>query len=110
MSKTSVIALIVVASVAVALFAEHYSRCYGKPLSREEALRRANAQLQFFDKDFVLGDSLPALKEEEYDPEEKTRTFTFRYPTCEVSVIADRCQGTDIGGISQGCKERRASR
>jgi hypothetical protein len=103
------ITLIVVALAALALFGEHYSRCNGKPLSREEALQRANAQLQLLARDFELGDSLPVLTEEQYDTTHKSWILTFRNPTCEVSIIADRCHGTDIGGVSAGCKERRGN-
>jgi hypothetical protein len=101
-----VIALIVVASVAVVLFADHYSRCYGKPLSREEALRRASAQLQYFSQQRMTGGTVPALAEEQYDPTDKTWVFTFRNANCEVAIIADRCQGTEVGGMTKGCDVR----
>jgi hypothetical protein len=103
------ITVIVVALAALALFGEHYSRCHGKPLSRDEALQRANAQLQLLARDFVLGDPLPALSKEQYDPIDKLWILTFHNSTCEVSIIADRCHGTDIGGVTAGCKERRGS-
>jgi len=110
LSKKWVIALVVVVLVLIVLFLDHYSRCYGKPLSREEALQRANRQLQFLNKDFVLGDTLPILAAEEYNPDTRTWILTFRSPTCEVSIITDRCHGTDVGGMSEGCKERPAPR
>ena len=100
------VALIVVAAVTAILFADHYSRCYGKPLSREEALQRASVQLQYLSRDFDLGDTLPVLTAGEYDPAKKTWILTFRNSTCEVSIIADRCEGTSIGGVTEGCKER----
>jgi hypothetical protein len=92
--------------VAVILFGDYYARCHGKPLSRAEALERATKQLQYLSRDFALGSSTPALVDEQYDASQKTWNFTFRNSACEVSVIADRCKGTDIGGISAGCKER----
>jgi hypothetical protein len=104
--KTGGIVLIVAALAAVVLSADYYSRCYGKPFSRDEAMRRANAQLQYLAKYFVLGDTPPVLVDEQYDSYAKTWMLTFRSPTCEVIVIADRCHGTDIGGLSEGCKER----
>jgi hypothetical protein len=104
--KTGGIVLIVAALAAVVLSADYYSRCYGKPFSRDEAMRRANAQLQYLAKYFVLGDTPPVLVDEQYDSYAKTWMLTFRSPTCEVIVIADRCRGTDIGGLSEGCKER----
>jgi len=110
MNRLWMIALIVVTLVVAALFANHYLRCHGKPLTREEALRRANAQLQYLAKDFNLGETVPVLADEEYDPDKKTWILTFRSPTCEVSIITDRCHGTDIGGMSEGCKVRRGSR
>ena len=106
MSKKLKITLIVVALALAVLSADHYSRCHGKTLSREEALHRAQSQLQLLARDFFLGDSLPTLKDEQYDPSSKSWTITFRNSTCEVSIITDRCHGTDVGGVSEGCKER----
>jgi len=93
--------------VIVGIFlAEYALRCYRKPLSRQEALERASAKLQRFSKKFVVGDSLPPLVDESYDPQRKEWTFTFKNSTCTVGIIVDRCHGTDIGGISEGCKVR----
>src|SRR5579862_9201652 len=91
---------------ALILFGDHYARCHGKPLSRAEALERADKQLQYLSRDFALGNSAPSLVDEQYDASEKTWTFTFHSGACEITVITDRCKGTDIGGISAGCKER----
>jgi hypothetical protein len=90
----------------VILFGDYYARCHGKPLSRAEALERADKQLQYLSRDFVLGNSDPSLVDEQYDASERTWTFTFRNGASEVTVITDRCKGTDIGGISAGCKQR----
>lgn len=97
---------VVITLIVVVLFVDYYSRCHGKPLSREEALQRATAQLQHLSKNFVIGDPLPALVEEEYDATARTWILTYRGGACEVFIIADRCNGTDIGGISGGCKQR----
>lgn len=85
---------------------DYLIRCHGKPLSREEALERANAKLQRFSRKFVVGDTLPKLVEEQYDPHKKEWIFTFDNSTCSVIIIADRCHGTDIGGVSKGCTVR----
>jgi hypothetical protein len=91
---------------ALILFGDYYARCHSKPLSRAEALERADKQLQYLSRDFVLGNSDSSLVDEQYDASERTWTFTFRNGACEVTVITDRCKGTDIGGISAGCKQR----
>jgi hypothetical protein len=99
-------AAILAALIAIILFGDYYLRCHGKPLSREEALQRASAQLKYLSRNVDLGNPSPALVEEQYDAPSKTWSLTFRNSSCEVSVIADRCHGTDIGGISEGCKQR----
>lgn len=97
------IALIVLGLLAVAVLGDYVFRCYGRPLSREEALQRAHSQLQYLSNDFALGDPPPSLAGEQYDSEQKSWILTFRNATCEVSIITDRCHGTDIGGLSEGC-------
>lgn len=96
----------VIALVFVIFGADYLFRCHGQPLSREEALERANAKLQRFSKKFVTGNTLPTLIGDQYDPQRKEWTFTFKNPTCTVGIIADRCHGTDIGGLSEGCTVR----
>jgi hypothetical protein len=95
-----------IALFALILFGDYYARCHSKPLSHAEALERAKTQLQYLSRDFVIGNSDPSLVDEQYDASERTWTFTFRNGACEVTVITDRCKGTDIGGISAGCKQR----
>jgi hypothetical protein len=99
-------AAILAALVALFLFGDYYIRCHGKPLSREEALQRASALLQHLSRNFDLGNPPPVLVEEQYDEPRETWILTFRSHTCEISVIADRCQGTEVGGISEGCRQR----
>ena len=106
LGRKSKIALIVIALVPAVLFADHFRRCSGMPLSREEALRRATVRLQHLSRHFELGNPLPALVEEQYDSKQQTWIFTFRSNTCEFDIIADRCHGTDIGGLSEGCKQK----
>jgi len=92
-------------SVLVVLIGDYLFRCYGKPLSREEALQRASTQLQYLSRDINFGESLPPLVKERYDPKRKTWWFTFRNEVCEIDIITDRCEGTDVGGTN--CQVRR---
>lgn len=98
--------LVVFALIAGILIADHLFRYYGPPLSREEALRRATAQLQYFSRQHMTGGTVPALAEEQYDSNKKTWIFTFRNPNCEIAIIADRRNGTEIGGMTKGCDVR----
>jgi hypothetical protein len=100
------IPLVIIALVFAVFLVDYLFRCHGRPLSREEAFERANAKLLRFSKKFVVGDSLSKLNEEQYDPQRKEWMFTFENSTCSVIIIADRCNGTDIGGISKGCTVR----
>jgi hypothetical protein len=96
-----------VSLLCVAAFVvDYFVRCHGSPLSREEALGRATSKLQRFAKKFVVGDALPPLVHEEYDPQRKEWTFTFENRTYAIGIIVDRCHGTDIGGVSEGCRVR----
>jgi hypothetical protein len=98
------IALIVIGLAVLGLVANHFWRCGGIALSREEALRRATAQLKYINRKNTLGTTLPKLAEEQYDPKQQTWIFTFRSNTCTVDIVVDRCHGTDVGGLSEGCK------
>ena len=97
------IAAITVLVLATLLVFDYWSRCHSKPLSREDALRRANVRLQHLSQEWVLGDTLPSLVEQQFEPKDGSWSFTFRNNTCEVSIITDRCNGTDVGGMSKGC-------
>ena len=97
------IAAVAALGLASLLLVDYGSRCHGKPLSRQEALQRASVRLQYFSKDWVLGDPLPSLQEEQFEPKDGSWLFTFRNNTCEVSIITDRGKGTDVGGMSKGC-------
>lgn len=96
--------LIIIGLGAASLFVSHFWRCSGIPLSREEALRRATTQLNYLNRKHTLGETLPVLVEEQYDRKQQTWTFTFRSGACTVEILADRCHGTDLGGVSQGCE------
>src|ERR1700687_4774400 len=102
--KNILLGVTVIAVLVVAiLFGDYWSRCHGKPLNREEALQRAKVRLQSLSQSWVLGSPLPGLVQEQYEPLDKTWSFTFRNDVCEVDIIADRCHGTDVGGMSKGC-------
>lgn len=94
---------------AAFLFGDWWFRCHGKPLGRVEALHRANVSLQYLSRDWVLGDPMPSLASEQFDPSDGSWMFTFKNSVCEVSIITDRCKGTDVGGMSQGCTTHRGA-
>jgi hypothetical protein len=96
----------VTALIVFVFLADYLFRCHGRALSRQEALERADAKLKRFSKKYVVGDTLPRLVEEQYDPERKEWMFTFENSTCSIIIVADRCNGTDIGGVSKGCTVR----
>ena len=100
--------IVVIVLLAGGLYYDHWLRCNGKPYERAEALRNANSFLQSLSQDFLLGDPLPSLAEEQYDSPQETWMFTFRNSTCTVDIITDRCQGTEVGGMSEGCTKHRA--
>jgi hypothetical protein len=102
------VVFIAIALLAGSLYYDHRSRCNGKQYERAEALLDATSFLQSLSHDFLLGDPLPSLKEEQYDSPHETWTFTFRNATCTVDIITDRCQGTEVGGMSEGCTKHRA--
>lgn len=85
---------------------EHGLRCYGAPWERDEALRRAREALGYLSEDYSV-EKGAALIDEKYDRELHSWSFLFRSNSCDVSVFADRCNGTDIGGMSRGCPSRR---
>jgi len=99
-------AAILVALVGLFFFGDYYIRCHGKPLSRAEAIQRAPAQLQYISRYFELGEAPLELADAEYDAPSRAWILTFRNDTCAISVLADRCHGIEIGGISEGCRQR----
>jgi hypothetical protein len=99
--------LIAIVTLVVALFvADYVVKCHGKPLTRVEAFQRASSRIQRFSLKYNIGNTPPRLAEESFDADQKTWTFTFHTDACDVFVIADRCEGTDIGGISGACNPR----
>ena len=98
--------LLALAVLAVAFFVrEHRVRCHGQPLTREEAMERATSKIQRFSLKFDTGKTPPRLVAETYDANQKIWSFTFHTDACDVIVLADRCEGTDIGGTT-GCNPR----
>jgi hypothetical protein len=83
-----------------------YYRCHGKPLSHEEAVARAEMLLQQFSKQHNVGETLPLLVEENYDEQRRSWMFRYRNSVCELVIYADRCHGTEVGGLNQGCTVR----
>ncbi len=100
--------IVVVSLTASVLYYDHWSRCNSKPLERSEALRNATVFLQSMSRDFELGDPPPLLVEEQYDSVREAWMFTFRNTACEVAIITDRCQGTEVGGMTEGCTHHRS--
>ena len=94
------VATSVVGCVAVLLFADYWSRCHGKPLSREEAIQRATIFVADLSRDLVIGDTPLSLVAEQYDPGHKSWMLTFQNKVCVVHIISDRCDGNDIGGTT----------
>jgi hypothetical protein len=76
-----------IAVIVAILFGDWLLRCHGKPLSRQEALQRANVRLQYLSRDWVLSDPMPSLTSEQFDLIYGTWMFTFKSSTCEVSII-----------------------
>jgi hypothetical protein len=101
------IALAIAVVVVFSLTTEYVLRCWGKPLTREEAIERADRRLDVFSKRYIIGVPPPTLVAEQYETDTKAWIFTFQNSTCTVDIIADRCNGTDIGGVSAGCVPRR---
>ena len=99
--------IVVLAILAGKLSYDQWARCSGKPYERAEALRDATSLLESLSKSFSLGDPLPSLKDEQYDSPRQTWMFTFRNATCTVDIISDRCKGTEVGGVSEGCTKHR---
>src|SRR5438270_11359636 len=95
------VGLISAVLIAAALFADYWFRCHGAPLSRADALQRANTRLQYLSGDWDLVTPLPSLAEEQYDAEDGTWMFTFSNSVCAVGIITERCHGTDVGGVSK---------
>jgi hypothetical protein len=105
MKRSTIIVIVLVLIVAAMLIGDYLFRCYGKPLSREEALQRATAQLQLLSSQLNVGESLPPLVEEQYDGKRKTWMFKYQNEVCAIIIYTDRCQGTDVGGTN--CQVRR---
>jgi hypothetical protein len=79
-------------------FLDYWARCHGTPLSREEALRRAEARVSRYAKSFHIPGSLPPMTSMDFDASTNAWLVTFKNDTCQIIVISDRCHGDDIGG------------
>ena len=94
---------LLLAGTAIADYLVSY---YRPPLTRAEAIGRAGALLQDLSQQHMTGSTLPVLSEEQYDPGTKTWVFIFRNDNCEIDIITDRLQGTEVGGMTKGCDMR----
>jgi len=91
--------------VVVVLTGDYLFRCYGKPLSREEAIKRWSSHIQILSSQYDIGGSLPLLVSEEYDAFSKSWTLKYQNASCSIIFDVDRCYGTDLRGIT--CPIRR---
>jgi len=99
----AVLILATVVGVLVAgVTADYWARCHGKPLTRDEALRRSKVRLERFAKSFGTGATLPALIDGRYEEDTKSWAFTYKNADCTVAIIVDRCHGDEVGGAA-GC-------
>lgn len=103
-------AVVILAGVSLLLagtaIADYLVSYYGPPLTRAEALEHAGVVLQDLSRQHMTGGTLPLLSEQQYDPGTKTWVFTFRNDNCEIDIITDRLQGTEVGGMTKGCDMR----
>ncbi len=87
----------------LALAIEYARKCYGPPLSRQEAVSRGQARLERFIRTHRVTGDLPVLAEEQYEQDTKTWLLTYVGKTCKVIVMVDRCHGDDVGS-STACQ------
>lgn len=99
--RTHWVLIAVALAVAMALGADYGFRCHGSPLSRDEALARANARLEHFSKSFNVKEAM-TLSDATFEADTKGWLVTFTGPKCKVIIIVDRCHGDDVGSTN-GC-------
>jgi hypothetical protein len=92
--------VLILAVAAIAICADYARRCYGPPLSREEALHRGQLRLERFIKTHKVPGELPVLVSEQYEQDTRTWLLSYESKGCKVIVMVDRCHGDDIGGTS----------
>jgi hypothetical protein len=85
--------------IAGALGADYGMRCWRPPLSKEEAIERANARLARYTKSFDVKETLQ-MTEATFERDTGAWLVTFVGPKCRVIIIADRCRGDDVGSTN----------
>lgn len=96
------VALAILLIAGLALTLDHFNRCNGQPLSKEEATVRAADQLERYKNSFKIDEAMP-LEESKFDPDTKAWLFTYTGRHCSVIIIVDRCHGDEVGGTN-ACK------
>jgi hypothetical protein len=104
-NRSAMIILVIGIILVVGLAGEYILRCYGKPLSREEAIKRGSLHIQILSNQYDFGESVPPLVSEEYDAFSKSWTFKYQNASCSIILDVDRCYGTDLRGTT--CPIRR---
>jgi hypothetical protein len=90
---------VVLLGVAVALGADYRFRCLRPPLTRDEALARANVWLERYGKTFEPKGTMK-LSEAIFEADTNVWLVTFKGPTCELILIVDRCHGDEAGSTT----------
>jgi hypothetical protein len=75
------------------------SGCSAAPLTRDEAVRQAEARLAKFSASLGLRQRL-AESGARFDNDSKSWIVTFRNPECMVMMVVDRCHASDLGGTT----------
>lgn len=72
--------------------AEYAFRCHGAPLTRDEAVARAKAQLKRYKQSFQIAEPM-SLSDITTEQGTKTWLASFVGPKCKVIIVVDRCHG-----------------
>jgi hypothetical protein len=91
--------LLIPAIVAIAGGADYIYRCTGAPLTREEAIVRAEQRLDRYRRSFNVHEKLN-LVETSFDQDTKAWLFTYTGLHCSVIIVVDRCHGDDVGSTN----------
>ena len=75
------------------------SGCSAAALTRDEAVRQAEARLTKFSASLGLRQSFPQSSAR-FDNDSKSWIVTFRNSQCMVMMVVDRCHATDLGGTT----------
>jgi hypothetical protein len=99
--KTAWVIAAVAFAVMLAAAADYGFRCYGAPLSRDEAVVRAEDQVERFKKSFNITEAM-TLSTITFEHDSKTWLASFAGPKCKVVIVVDRCHG-DSAESSNAC-------